>query len=306
MRVIWSALSIVALVYLGLTLLLYLTQESYVYFPSRVLVHTPADAGLGYDEARFQADDGTALHGWFVPAPGARFTLLFLHGNAGNISHRLESLLLFRRLGMSSFIFDYRGYGQSTGKPSEKGTYRDAEAAWRYLVETRGIPPRQIIFFGRSLGGAVATWLATRYPPRALIVESVFTSVPDLGAEIYPFLPVRLLARIYYNTLRRISTLRHPVLVVHSRDDEIVPFAHGQMIYRTANEPKAMLEIRGGHNDGFIVTGEEYIQGLQDFLETLEPEPETGNAVSDVKTTTGKTREILPFSQGKNGTDAPK
>ncbi|MCP4041937.1 MAG: alpha/beta hydrolase, partial [Gammaproteobacteria bacterium] len=180
---LWSLFTIVALVYLGLTLLLYLKQESFVFIPTRTLVYTPKDAGLSYEEVQFRSSSGTPLHGWFVPAPNAGFTLLFLHGNAGNISNRLDSLRIFHQLGLNCLIFDYSGYGQSGGKASEKGSYRDAEAAWRYLVEKRGIPPHRIIFFGRSLGSAVASWLATQHPPHALILESPFTSVPDLGAE---------------------------------------------------------------------------------------------------------------------------
>ncbi len=273
MRVIWSVLSIAAVAYLGLAAYLYLFQERYVYFPSEAVAETPAAVGLGYDDVRFQSDDGMLLRGWFVPAAGARFTLLFCHGNGGNISHRLDSLRIFHRLGLSVFIFDYRGYGQSTGKPSEQGTYRDAEAAWRYLVKNRGIPAPHIIDFGRSLGAGVATWLAMEHPPRALILESAFTSVPDMGAALYPFLPVRALSRIRYNTLRRIASVHRPLLVIHSRDDEIVPFAHGRRIFEAANQPKTFLEIHGSHNNGFLASIDDYSQGLADFVRTLALEP---------------------------------
>ena len=267
---LWSVLLIAAAAYLVLAAYLYVFQADYVFFPSRVLYATPADEGLRFDDVRLEADDGVSLHGWFVPAPDARLTMLFLHGNAGNISHRLDSLRLFHELGLSTLILDYRGYGRSAGGPSEEGTYRDATAAWRYLVEERGIPPQRIVVFGRSLGGGVAVWLASQETPRALIVESTPTSIPDMGAGVYPFLPVRLLARIHYDSLRRIPEVGCPVLVVHSREDEIIPFEHGRRLFSAAREPKAFLAIRGDHNGGFLLSGAEYVQGLADFLDGLK------------------------------------
>lgn len=264
-------LTIAAIAYVGLAAYLYLFQESYVFFPSRAVHATPAAVGLDYDDVRVETDDGVIIHGWFLPAAGARFTVLFLHGNAGNISHRLDSLRLFHRLGLNILIMDYRGYGRSQGRPSEQGTYQDAEAAWRYLVRTRGIPPEQVLVFGRSLGGGVATWLALEHPVGGLIIESTPTSVPDMGTEVYPFLPVRLLARLHYNTLRRIPDVNVPVLVIHSSDDEIVPARHGRRIFAAAREPKAFLAIRGDHNGGFLMSGEDYVEGLRDFIEGLAP-----------------------------------
>jgi len=266
MRMIGSFLLVTALGYVGIAGWLYFAQENFVYFPDRGLAGTPANAGLAYEAVTFTADDGVRLSGWYIPVPNARGTLLFSHGNAGNISHRLESIRQFRGLGLDVFIYDYRGYGESQGKPSEEGTYRDAEAAWRYLAETRRVPPERLVYFGRSLGAAVASQLATRYPPQALIVESAFTSVPDFGTEVYPWLPVRFLARLQYPTRDNLRSLRVPVLVVHSRNDEIVPFRHGEALYQAANEPKAFLEIRGGHNDGFLVSGKHYTEGIDLFL----------------------------------------
>jgi fermentation-respiration switch protein FrsA (DUF1100 family) len=172
--------------------------------------------------------------------------VLFCHGNAGNVSHRLDTLQFFRSLGLGTLIFDYRGYGRSDGSPSEKGTYRDAEAAWRHLVEQRQIPPERIVILGRSLGGAVAARLAADQRPGALVVESAFTSVPDLAARMFPVYPVHLLARIRYNTLKWIRRVHCPVLVVHSRDDEMIPFRHGRRLFEAAPEPKEFLELRGG------------------------------------------------------------
>jgi fermentation-respiration switch protein FrsA (DUF1100 family) len=200
-----------------------------------------------------------------VPARQERGVILFFHGNAGNISHRLDTLEIFHTLGLSTFIIDYRGYGQSEGRPSEQGTYLDAEAAWRYLVEQRQVPPERMIIFGRSLGGAVAAWLAQAHPPRALILESTFTSLPDMAATYLPFLPVRSLARFDYNTLARLPDIHCPVLVVHSPDDEVVPYSHGRQLFEAASEPKEFLELRGGHNEGFLIS-DNYQAGLEAFI----------------------------------------
>jgi fermentation-respiration switch protein FrsA (DUF1100 family) len=262
---IWTILAIILILYLGLALLLFLFQHSLIYFPTRAVTATPAAIGLAYDEVRFHAEDGIELAGWFVPAPNAATTLLFFHGNAGNISHRLASIELFHRLGLNVFIFDYRGYGQSQGSPTETGTYRDAAAAWRYLVEDKQIPPGRIIFFGRSLGGSVAAWLAERQPPQALILESTFTSIPDMAARQFPFLPVRLLARARYDTLARIPNITAPVLIIHSPADEIIPYSHSRRLFEAARQPKAFLELTGSHNEGFLLTAQ-YEANLAAFI----------------------------------------
>jgi fermentation-respiration switch protein FrsA (DUF1100 family) len=269
-RVLESIFLVALAVYVGLALSLYVFQASYVYFPTRSLAATPQHLGLEFDEVRFTTRDGVALHGWFVPAPDAALTLLFLHGNAGNISHRLDSLRIFHRLGLNTFIFDYRGYGQSEGKPTEQGTYEDAMAAWRYLMERRGATPEQVVLFGRSLGGAIALWLATQSAPRATIIESTFTSVPDMAERFYPYLPVRFLARYHYDALRHISSLAAPLLIVHSRDDEIVPFEQGRRLFGAAHAPKTFLELRGGHNDGFLLSGDHYVRGIAAFIASLQ------------------------------------
>lgn len=257
--------------YGAFALFLFFTQSSLLYFPaipSRDHVASPQTVGLAYDSVTLMTDDGIRLDGWYVPAENARGVVLFLHGNAGNISHRLDSLQIFNRLRLSTLIIDYRGYGRSEGKPSEQGTYRDAEAAWRYLTEERKIPPQKIVLFGRSLGAAVAAWLASREQAAALIAESAFISVPELAAGLYPFLPARLLSRFSYDTQAYLSKITCPLLVVHSRHDEIIPFRHGRQLFEAGREPKQFLELRGGHNDGFLVSGEAYTAGLQRFLDT--------------------------------------
>jgi len=248
---------------------LFFMQEKILYYPNiggRELQASPADIGLNYESVFIHASDGIRLHGWFVGSKRNIGTVLFLHGNAGNISHRLDSLRIFNHLGLSTFIIDYRGYGQSEGKISEHGTYLDAEAAWQYLTVERGIDPGQIIIFGRSLGGAIAAYLAAKHPPAGLIIESVFTSVPDFGAKLYPIFPVRLLCRYQYDTKQSLGAVSCPVLVVHSPDDEIIPFENGRELYRSANEPKTFLQIRGDHNEGFLASGPLYYEGLEKFM----------------------------------------
>lgn len=266
---IGSLIVLVGLLYVLLCIFLFLVQARLLYYPNmggRELRTSPADIGLEYESVDIVTGDGVRLHGWFVDARPQRGTLLFFHGNAGNISHRLDSLRIFNRLELATLIIDYRGYGQSGGRVSEEGTYRDAEAAWQYLTTTRGIDPRHIIVFGRSLGGAVAAHLAVRHPPGGLILESVFTSVPDMAARHYPFFPVRLLSRFSYDARRAVKEVACPVLIVHSPEDEIIPFENGLALFAAADEPKAFLEIRGSHNEGFLAGGSLYHDGLDDFV----------------------------------------
>jgi fermentation-respiration switch protein FrsA (DUF1100 family) len=266
-----------AAIYGGLCLTLVLFQSRLVFLPSRTLAATPARIGFDYEEVWLQAPDGARIHGWFVPHQKARGSLLFLHGNAGNIGDRLESIAIFHRLGLNILIIDYHGYGKSEGSPGEAESYADAETAWRYLVETRRIPAQKIVLFGRSLGGCVAAWLAARVAPAGLILESTFTSVPDMAAKIYPFFPVRLLARIRLDAKTSLASVRAPVLVIHSADDEIVPVAHGRALFDAAPEPKRFLELRGGHNDGFLVSREVYLAGLSEFMQEIFLAAPAGN-----------------------------
>jgi uncharacterized protein len=255
--------------YLGIVFLVFAAQAQLIYFPqtARELAVTPEQIGLAYESVEITTSDDETLHGWFVPVPEAQGTVLFFHGNAGNISHRMDYMPMFQRLGYNFFIIDYRGYGQSSGSPSEAGTYLDAEAAWRYLTEAKGIAPSQIVLYGESLGGPIAAWLAARQKPAGLILASSFTSAPDLAETIYPFLPVRLIARINYNTLEFLASITAPVLVMHSPQDEIVPFVHGQNLFQAASEPKQFLTLEGGHNSGFVFMREEWITALGAFLD---------------------------------------
>jgi fermentation-respiration switch protein FrsA (DUF1100 family) len=283
MRTLLFFIALAFILFAGFGLMMYFLQNRLVFLPhlpGRALDATPESIGLGFEDAWIDTEDGERLHGWFVPADDARGTLLFFHGNAGNISHRLESLLIFNRLGLDVLMVDYRGYGQSSGKPGEKGTYRDARAAWGYLVEQRRVPPGRIVIFGRSLGGAVGAWLASRpdVVPAGVIIESSFSSAVDMGKRLYPMLPVRLITRIDYPVREYVTRFQAPVLVAHSRQDDIIPFDMGQIIFDAAPEPKSFLEMAGDHNEGFWISRDKYVPALDNFfsevLFPVAPEPE--------------------------------
>ncbi len=272
MKTLISLLSTAASIYVLLALVVYLLQGKMVFLsglPGRALTASPSDIGLEYEDVYLATSDDERLHGWYVPATISRGVIVFFHGNAGNISHRLDSIGIFHQLGLDTLIIDYRGYGQSTGKTTEQGTYLDAQAAWSYLVDERGIAADQIIIFGRSLGGAVGAWLGAQHTPAAVIIESSFSSGVDMARRLYPFLPVRLITRLRYPVAEYASHLDCPVLVVHSRDDEIIPFAMGQSIYAAVKQRKSFLELRGDHNNGIFISRQEYLRGLDGFIESV-------------------------------------
>lgn len=229
---------------------------------------TPAAINAAYEDIYFKTEDGLALNGWFLPKDGARLTLLFCHGNAGNISHRLPKLGMLQRLGLNIFIFDYRGYGRSEGSPSEQGLYRDVRAAYKYLISVRGISKENAILYGESLGGAVAIDLATGEIVKAVITEETFSSVSDVAKTIYPFLP-KLVFSSRFNSVQKIKGIRAPKLIIHSQDDEIIPFALARKLFDAASQPKEFAIIRGSHNTAYVDSQEEYLAKLKGFLERL-------------------------------------
>jgi fermentation-respiration switch protein FrsA (DUF1100 family) len=266
---IGTLILIIVVVYGSFCLYLFLNQGRMIYYvdvPSRRLAASPAAVGLNFETVTLSASDGVKLHGWFIPARDERGTLLFFHGNAGNISHRLDTLKAFHDLGLSTLIIDYRGYGCSQGSITEHGSYLDGKAAWSYLIQVRKIPARQIAVFGRSLGAAIAAHVASSAKPGALILESAFTSVPDLAARLYPVFPVRLLSRYEYNTRKMLLNITCPVMIIHSPQDEIIPFENGLRLYESAREPKRFLKMQGGHNENFLARGQVYRDGVRDFI----------------------------------------
>ena len=249
----------------------YLMQPAMIFLPASVLEETPADWGLAYEEVWLDTSDGEKLHGWFIPHAGARQVLLFFHGNAGNISHRQASVEIFHRTGLSVLIFDYRGYGRSNGRPTESGLYTDAAAAWTYLTDHRGFDSRDILLFGRSLGGAVAAQLASQVEPGALILESTFSSARDVARTIYPVLSWLIIKRFDFDTAGWLQSVHCPVLVLHSPDDEIIPFELGSKVYESAPTPKVFQKMRGDHNNGFLLSQPQYQQALAAFLAEYVP-----------------------------------
>lgn len=239
-----------------------------IYAPSRNIEETPVDIGYdNYEDIWLETEDGIVIHGWFVPVCNPKGTVLLCHGNAGNISHRLDTVEIYSNLGYSIFIFDYRGFGLSKGSPDETGTYRDVQASWDYLTNRRRIPSEQIIVHGRSLGGAPAAYCAKENNPGILIIESTFTSIPDLGASLYPWLPVKLLGKIDYPVVEYVTEIDCPVLIIHSMEDEMIPFEHAEKLYEAANEPKELLQIRGDHNTGFLTSGSVYTEGIESNID---------------------------------------
>lgn len=268
-------------VYVGLALYLYVFQARFVYFPelpSRQLTTSPADIGLAYETVSLRTADGETLAGWFIPASEARGTLLYLHGNGGHMGHRLDPIEVFHRLGLNVLIIDYRGYGNSSGKPSEASTYEDALAAWNYLTQHKRLRPERIVLFGESLGGSIAAWLAARQPPAGLILYASFTSVPDMAQALYPMFPASWLARYHYDTRAALSKAHCPLLILHSSEDEIIPFSHGQTLLDAANTPKQLVELRGGHNDALWVSRAVYAREVEHFLQQYLAKPDEAAA----------------------------
>jgi fermentation-respiration switch protein FrsA (DUF1100 family) len=238
-----------------------------LYLPSRVIAQTPASAGLAYEDVALQTGDGVALHAWWVRRRAAALGhVLLCHGNAGNIGDRVPHLALLSAAGFDVLAFDSRGYGRSSGRPSEHGTHRDARAARDALGRQDGVDAARVLYLGESLGGAVALGLALERPPAGLILQSAFTSVRDMARRHYPFLPRSLVPDAYPN-LRRIARLRAPLLVLHGARDDIVPLMHGEELYEAAPEPKRIQVFRdAGHND---LIGPDWIEAITGWVRDL-------------------------------------
>ena len=263
-----SIFSSVIIVILFLIYIRYIERRS-IYFPSRVMETTPAAISLSFEDVNFRACDSVKLNGWFILHKDARDTVLFCHGNAGNISHRLEKIAIFHNMGRNVFIFDYRGYGKSEGSPSEKGLYKDVEAAYRYLIDQRSISTDNIIAYGESLGGAIVIDLASKQKVKALIIEDTFSSVKDMVKIIYPFLP-HFILQSKLDSVSKIRNIKVPKLIIHSVDDEIVPFNLGEKLFQAACPPKEFLKLRGGHNSAFWDSRETFLSGISSFLKSLK------------------------------------
>lgn len=249
-------------------------DRHYIFFPERTLHATPEVAGLAYEEVHFPAADGVRLHGWLLPGQPGGPLLVFAHGNAGNISHRIDNLAHFQRLGLAVFIFDYRGYGLSEGQITEPGSYDDIRGALAWL-KGRGWSPNRMIYFGRSLGAAVALQLALEEPPAGLVLESAFTSVAGMGWHHQPLAYAlfgwwALSSR--YDSLEKIGRLRCPLLLFQGARDRIVPPAMAHQLFARAPQPKTLYLIPGaGHNDTYDAGGAPYWDQWRAFIDRLFP-----------------------------------
>lgn len=243
----------------------YLERKS-VFYPARPLFATPEDLGIAFEDVYIQTEDRVRVHGWLIKAPSARSTVIFLHGNAGNIGDRLGKIDLFHRMGLNVLVIDYRGYGKSEGHPTEKGVYQDAVAAYDYLLERKDMRGQNAVGYGASLGGAVAIDLATKRSLACLIVDSTFSSAADIAKRIYPFVPSFLIGT-KLDSVTKIKHVKIPKLFIHSVEDRIVPVALGRKLYDAAPGPKEFIEIRGDHNDGHIHDQDKIREGIKKFLQ---------------------------------------
>lgn len=276
----FTLLAALAVAYAALLLLLRLSESRLLYAPgpATALDPPPPALGLAPERVEFPAADGVKLVGWVIrpPAPDtAGRWLLICHGNAGNLGDagRPAHYAGLRALGLNLLAFDYRGYGESGGRPTEDGLYRDADAAWRYLRAARGVPAGRIVLFGHSLGSTVAVELATRVPAAGLVLEGAPTSILDRAQEVYPFVPMRWVARSRFPSLGRIGAVAMPKLFLHARADEVIPFAHGRRLFAAATDPKTFVALAGGHADAFIADSAAYFGAIARFLGTLPPAP---------------------------------
>ncbi len=241
-------------------------EQSNLYYPDKEVLYLPSHVRMPYEDVTFEAPDGTKLNGWYLPATPGKTTLLFCHGNGGNISNRIPKLQRLTGLGVNVFIFDYAGYGRSEGRPSEQATYRDTLAAYAYLTEKRGVNPENIVVYGESLGTAMAVELATQKTLRGMVLESPFTSTIAMGEIMLPWLPVRWIAKYRHDSLSKVPRLNIPLLVMHSPTDEVIPFAMGRALYEAAGGEKIFVELTGGHNDGYELSDADYRGALEKFL----------------------------------------
>ena len=261
---------------LVIAVMLYRFEHSQVYHPTRDAEYTPDDVGRPAEEVWLKTPDGQRLHAWFFVAdqasPRARYVMLFCHGNGGNLTSRPGYYRAILETGVSLLAFDYRGYGLSDGEPSEPGTYTDATTAYHWL-RTRGFAPEHILVWGESLGGGIASHLAATQPTGGLALQSTFTSIPDIGAELFPWLPVKLISRIKYDTHSRLPHLTCPVVILHSRADTTIRFHHGERNFAAAREPKAFLELGGDHNDALLADRPAYVAGAERLVRLAEGQP---------------------------------
>jgi len=249
----------------GLLVLVRYLERNGVFFPGKDMMLDPSRAGLAFEDLYLTTADGVRINTWFVPRSGAHATLIFAHGNAGTMSDRIIKVKFFHDLGLNVLIFDYRGYGRSQGKPSEKGVYLDAQAAYDHLKSRGDVDKNRIIAYGASLGGPVVVDLACHRPLAALVVDSSITSAKDMAGILYPYLPSFLLS-LKFDLISKVKHLNMPKLFMHSPDDHVVPFSMGSRLFEAAAAPKEFLRTSGGHNDVSIVSDPKAAAAFKKFL----------------------------------------
>lgn len=270
-RPLMSAVFLIAgisAVYLGMCAFLYIKQDDYIYFPERKITATPLTFGIPYEDLHVPASDGISVNCWLIRAGDPTGAVVFAHGNGGNLGDRVEKYLLLRDLGLTVFAFDYRGYGNSGGSPSEEGFYLDAEAVVSEAGR-RGFGGGNLILYGESIGGAVAAKVAAKSGAAGLIIESSFTSAAEMAKHYYPAFPVKLIMRSEFDTLRSMRSCACPVLVMHSPGDDIIPYRMGLHLYESAPGPKRFARLEGGHNGGGILVSAEAREDLRSFVKDL-------------------------------------
>lgn len=268
-----SALRITIAAVIGATLFLMIFEKQLIYYPAAALDLTPEAMGMAFEDVAIDVEQDVKLHGWFIKSAKqpAAATVLFSHGNAGNIADRVDRIRTWKTLGVDVLLYDYRGFGRSTGEPDEEGTYRDGRAAYDYLLKTRGVDPARLVLMGESLGCAISIQLALDRKAAGLVLEAPFASIPHMAAAIYPFLPAKLFVRTKYDNLAKITQVKMPVLVVQGTQDEVIPVAQGRLVFEAAPQPKKLLGIEGAHhNDVYVVGGDRYLRELASFIESLK------------------------------------
>lgn len=264
--VLLTTIFICSMGYTGLLLLLYLRQDQLIFLPSPDLTDRPDSLGIAYEDLTLTTRDNEHLNAWLATPPNPRGTVIYLHGNGGNLSTFVKGVETFYKNGMRVLIIDYRGYGLSSGRPSEQGLYEDGETAWTYLTETLHIPPQQIVLYGISLGGGVATYLAEKYQPAGIILQSTYSSVAAVAADRYPYVPVDFLVRSRFNSLDRMPKIHIPVLIIHNRDDTFITPPNAERLFAAANEPKKLVFLEGGHGGAGPAFKAQQDQEIDDFL----------------------------------------
>ena len=253
-------------VYWAVGAVLYFMQSRFLYKPVKGVVYTPEELGIDFENVKLIADDGVETKGWYIPSHRNGYTILFCHGNGGNIMHRLDTINLLSEMGLGFFIFDYRGYGDSQGKTTEAGTYLDAGAAYRWLYKERKIPEHRIVVFGRSMGASIAAYVAGKVKCGGVVLENAFTSYTAMGQRSYPYMPVKWFAKFKYDTKKYLESVSCPILFFHSKDDEVVPYEFGRELFESVECDKRFVDLFGKHNDSFLTSLGPYKKGWVDFL----------------------------------------